>query len=256
MTTSPSIPNARLPQPATPSTRKRVRSNLAGRPLSVDRLLETLDKDSLRSVLKTLCDRNPGLREDIVQVSPRPSIQSTLQVLRQYYDRLMQSFPLGPNPRSDYAYDRVRPQWHDLLEALTDFTPQFLPPNEQQSSVSLDYLHGVTNIIHDLPEWDNPSYNLAKQNAYEEISKAWAAVIKEASKRGGGIQLQYNGWEVKLRAHNDKSGGRLREAYEALVDALGWLKPTPQPTQPQSIRQQLFSNTYGTEQSAVRTGNW
>ncbi|KAI1629835.1 Cut8 six-helix bundle-domain-containing protein [Exophiala viscosa] len=256
MSTSPAMSNARLPQALTPSSRKRVRPNLAGRPLSVDRLLETLDKDSLRSVLKTLCDRNPGLREEVMQVSPRPSIQSTLQVLRQYYDRLMQSFPLDPNPRSDYSYDRVRPQWHDLLEALTDFTPHFLPPNEQQSSTSLEYLDEVTRIIHDLPEWDNQSFNLAKQNAYEEISRAWASVIKEASKRGGGIQLQYSGWEEKLRGHNSKSGGRLREAYEALVDALGWLRPSTQPTQQQSIRQQLFSNTYAMEQPTMRTGNW
>jgi len=213
-------------------------------------------RDSLRSVLKTLADRVPGLRDEIIQVSPRPSIQRTLQVLRQYHDRLMESFPLDPNPRSDYSYDRVRPQWHNLLDALTDFTPHFLPPNEPQSSTSLEYLNGVTQIIHDLPEWDNNQHNLAKQNAYEEISKAWASVIKEASKRGGGIQLQYNGWEEKLRAHNDKSGGRLREAYDALMDALGWLRPTQQPTQHQSIRQQLFSNTYGIEQPMLRTGNW
>lgn len=176
----------------------------------------------------------------------------------------MASFPLDPNPRSDYSYDRVRAQYHDLLEALSDFTPHFLPPNEQQSSTSLEYLNGVTQIIHDLPEWDNPQHNMAKQNAYDEISKAWASVIKEASKKGAGIQLQYNGWEEKLRVHNQKSGGRLREAYDALVDALGWLRTNNQPGYPpqqqqqqqQSIRQQLFSNTYGTEQPMIRTGNW
>ena len=254
MSTSPAISNARLPQP--PSSRKKIRHNLTGRPLSVDRLVETLDKDSLRLVLKSLCDRNPGLREEIVQVSPRPSIISTLQVLREYHQRLLESFPLDPNPRSDYSYDRVRPQWNDLLEALTDFTPQFLPPNEQQSSLSLEYLHGVTHIIHDLPEWDTAQYNFAKQNAYEEISRAWATVIKEASKRGGGIQLQYGGWEEKLRTHNEKSGNRMREAYEALAAALGWLRPPPQPSQQPSIRQQLFSNTYGMEQPTIRTGNW
>lgn len=259
MSTSPSMSNARLPQTQTPASRKRARPNLAGRPLSVERLLETLDKDSLTSVVKTLCDRNPGLRDEIMQVSPRPSIQSTLQVLRQYHGRLMTSFPLDPNPRSDYSYDRVRPQWHELLDALADFTPHFLPPNEQQSSTSLDYLNGVTQIIHDLPEWDNAQHNLAKQNAYEEISKAWASVIREASKRGGGFQLQFNGWEEKLRTHNAKSGGRLREAYDALMDALGWLRSSNQPAQASqqpSIRHQLFSNTYGMEQPMIRTGNW
>lgn len=256
MSTSPAISNARLPTALTPASRKRARPNLSGRPLSVERLIETLDKDSLTSVLKTLCERNPGLRDEIVHISPRPSIQSTLQVLRQYHGRLMASFPLDPNPRSDYSYDRVRPQWQELLDALADFTPHFLPPNELQSSTSLEYLHGVTQIIHDLPEWDNAQHNLAKQNAYEEISRAWACVIKEAGKRGGGFQLQFNGWEEKLRCHNEKSAGRLREAYDALTDSLGWLRQNTQPTQQQSIRQQLFSNTYSTEQPMIRTGNW
>ena len=259
MTTSPHLSNARLPHTITPSSRKRVRPNLIGRPLSVDRLLETLDKDSLRSVLRSILDRNPVLKDEVTHLSPRPSIQNTIQVLRQYFDRLVSSFPLDPNPRSDYCYDRVRPQWQALLDALADFTPQFLPPNEQQSSTSLEYLHGVTQIIHDLPEWDTPHYNLAKQNAYEEISRAWATVIKEAGKRGGGIQLQYNGWEEKLRLHNEKSGGLMKEAYEELMAALGWLKPSNQPNQPQqpqSIRQQLFSGTYGMEQPTIRTGMW
>ena len=116
----------------------------------------------------------------------------------------------------------------------------------------------MTQIIHDLPEWDTVQYNLAKQNAYEEISRAWAAVIKEASKRGGGIQLQYNGWEEKLRTHNEKSGGLIREAYEELVAALGWLRSAPpqQQLHQPSIRQQLFSGTYGMEQPTIRTGMW
>lgn len=257
MSTSPYIQNARLPS-LTPSSRKRVRPNLIGRPLAVDRLLETLDRDSLRSVLKSLCDRNPGLKDEVVQLSPRPSIQNTLQVLRQYYDKLIAAFPLDPNPRSDYCYDRIRPQWQALLDALADFTPHFLPPNETQSSVALDYLHGVTEIIYDLPEWDTAQYNLAKGNAYEEISRAWAAVVKEAGKRGGGIQLQYNGWAEKLRLHNERSGGLMKEAYEELMGALGWLQPglNPAQQQRQDIRQQLFGGAYGMEQPTIRTGMW
>ena len=257
MSTSPYISNARLPS-ITSSSRKRVRPNMIGRPLPVDRLLETLDRDSLRSVLRSLCDRNPSIKDEVVHLSPRPSIQNTLHVLRQYYEKLRASYPLDPNPRSDYCYDRVRPQWQALLDALADFTPHFLPPNEGQSSVSLEYLHDVTQIIHDLPEWDTAQYNLAKRNAYEEISKAWAIVIKEAGKRGGGIQLQYNGWEEKLRIHNERSGGMMKEAYEELMGALGWLQPGTNPVQQQrqDIRQQLFSGTYGMEQPVIRTGMW
>lgn len=272
MSTSPQPSNARLP-PAQPISRKRARPNLTGRPLTVDRLLETLDKDSLQSILRTLSDRNPQLRDDILNIAPRPSVNSTLEVLRQYLDRLRASFPLDPNPRSDYSYDRIRPQWNDLLDALTDFTPHFLPPNESQSATSLAYLDGVTQIITELPEWDTAQHNLAKQNAYAEISKAWSTVIKEASKRGGGIQLQYGGWEEKLRAHNQKSAGQMHEAYDELASALGWLRPSSTNQNQnqnfhsrQDVRNQLFSGTYGLDQGQhqhqqqspitnMRTGN-
>ena len=170
---SPQPPTNR-PAPQQPVSRKKARPNLQGRPLTVDRLLETLDRNSLRSILRTLADRHPQLRDELVQAAPRPSVSSTLEVLRQYLDKLHAAFPLDPNPRSDYCYDRVRPQWNELLDALTDFTPHFLPPNESSSNISLEYLDGVTQIIHDLPNWDTARYNLSKENAYEEISTAWA----------------------------------------------------------------------------------
>lgn len=269
MSTSPRPANARLP-PQQAASRKRARPNLTGRPLSVDRLLETLDRDSLRSVLRILSDRSPQLRDEILHIAPRPSVTSTLEVLRDYLQKLLSAFPLGPNPRSDYSYDRVRPQWNELLNALTDFTPHFLPPNEAQSSTSLTYLDGVTQIIHEMPEWDTAQYNLAKQEAYESISRAWATVIKEAAKRGGGIQLQYSGWEEKMRTHNQKSGGLMQDAYDELGDALGWLRPQAAPSgqssqsfqSRQDVRNQLLSGTYGMDQPQqqqplmnMRTGN-
>ena len=254
MTTSPAIANARLPHISAPRSIKRLRPNLAGKPLSVSRLLETLDTESLRNVLRSLSDRHLELKDEIVDLSPRPSISSTLQVLRQYQDTLRSSFPLGPNPGSDYSYDRVRQHLGSLLDALSDFTPHFLPPNESQPATSLSYLHGVTQIIHELPQWDSPQHNLAKENAYEEISKAWVCVIREASKRGGGIQLRYGNWDQKLQRHDEISRGRLQEAVQELNAALGWIVPEQQSSH-QSIRQQLFSGTYGTEMPTIRSGH-
>ena len=243
---------------------KRARPNLSSRPLSVPRLLETLDTDALRNVLKTLCVQNPSLSHDVVHLSPRPSVSSTLQVLHNYQTTLQNSFPLGGNSASDYAYNRVRQPLSNLLDALNDFTPHFLPPNENQSSTSFGYLDGATNIIHNLPRWDTPQNNIEKQTAYEEICKAWCSVITEASKRGGGIQLQYGGWDQKLAEHNEKSGGKLQVAVNDVKAGLGWLgAQAPQQYgqtggyntggDTSSIRQQLLSGTYGVP---MRTGVW
>lgn len=226
--------------------------------MSLNRLLETLDKDALRSVLRSLCDRHPELGNEVVHTAPRPTVSSALQVLGDYQSTLQTSFPLGGDPSSDYAYNRVRHHISNLLEALNDFTPHFLPPNESQAATSLNYLDGATEIIHRLPRWNTPQNNLEKEMAYEEIAKAWALVIREASKRGGGIQLQYGGWDQKLAKHNQSAGGKLHEAVNELSASLGWITHDATPgsgADTASIRQQLLSGTYGAG-LPLKVGPW
>ena len=239
---------------------KRVKSGPAGRPLALSRLLETLDAESLRGVLRTICEHHPSIGTEVVNAAPRPSVSSALDVLKNYESAFRASFPFGGNSTSDYAYNRVRQPLMALLDALNDFTPHFLPPNEPQATQALTFLDGATEMIHRLPSWDSFQNNLHKQNAYEEISKAWALVLKEAAKRAGGIQLQYGGWDQKLAKHNQQSHGRMQEAVNEMNSILGWIGgqgPNPQASNRTSdistIRQELLSGTYG---APVRVGPW
>lgn len=230
---------------------------MSGRPLSLPRLLETLDTDALRTVLRSMCERHPGLVDEVVHTSPRPSVTSALEVLRNYQSALQSSFPLGGNPESDYAYNRVRQSLVNLLDAMSDFTPHFLPPHETQASTSLSYLDGATEIIYELPRWSSPQNNVERDSAYDEICKAWSLVIREAAKRGGGIQLQYGGWDEKLAKHNQSSGGKLQAAVNELGSILGWMHGPGDQTGNDlgSIREQLFSGTYGLG-TPVKVGPW
>lgn len=264
MSASPTNSPAFSPRPLPPGRiSKRARPNVFGRPLSLSRLLETLDTDALRGVLRSMCEHHPGLVDEVVHTAPRPSVASALQVLRQYQSTLQSSFPLGGNPGSDYAYNRVRQPLSQLLDALSDFTPHFLPPHESQPSISLNYLDGATDIIHALPRWTTPQNNIERDSAYDEICKAWILVIREAAKRGGGIQLQYGGWDEKLQKHNQNSGGKLQAAVQELGTSVGWMHgPDPQQqygyqggNELGSIRDQLFSGTYGLG-TPVKVGPW
>ncbi|KAF9887864.1 Tethering factor for nuclear proteasome sts1 [Aspergillus nanangensis] len=264
MSASPTSSPAFTPR-TLPSTRtlKRSRPNISGRPLALPRLLETLDTDALRVVLRSVCERHPSIADEIVHTAPRPSVTSALQVLRQYQTNLQSSFPLGGNSESDYAYNRVRQPLGHLLDALSDFTPHFLPPNESQPSVSLSYLDGATEIIHALPRWSTPQNNIERDSAYDEICKAWILVIREAAKRGGGFQLQYGGWEHKLAKHNQNSGGKLQAAVHDLASCLGWMHASDRQNfggpggnnDMGSIREQLLSGSYGLG-TPVKVGPW
>lgn len=228
---------------------KRSRNNeVTGKPLALPRLLETLDAQSLRSVLQVICERHPEIGPELVASAPKPSVASTLEVLAQYHGKLREAFPYGGNLGSDYAYNRVREPLLNLIGALIDFTPHYLPPNESSTNVSLSFLEGATKVVHDLPDWDSPSHRYHKHNAYDEIAKAWVLVIGEASKRGGGFNLHSGGWDQRLAKHNEQSGGRMQAAVNALGSSLGWMgsSSSPSPSNDMnSIRNELLSGRYG-----------
>ncbi|KAK5987237.1 Tethering factor for nuclear proteasome STS1 [Cladobotryum mycophilum] len=172
---------------ATMRPSKKVRSNdLIGRPLTLPRLLETLDITQLRTVLERICERHAEIGHEVVSQAPRPTVQAALDVLQGYQDRLNAAVPYGESS-AEYTYYRVRDPLVALIDALADFTPQFLPPIETQPTKSLEFLDGATKLIHSLPNWEPQAYRHHKDNAYEDISKAWALVINEAAKRGGGL---------------------------------------------------------------------
>lgn len=257
---SPSPAPSRL-FPITPSRQtKRLRTNIVGRPLSLPRLLETLDADEMRGVLRSICDRHPDIGTEIVTTAPRPTVQSALNILGSYRSSLQESFPYGDRPTSDYSYNRVRQALMNLLDALRDFTPSFLPPHQTQATVSLAYLDGATEIVHGLPNWDTYQHNRHKLDAYEEIGRAWAVVIREAAKKGGGFQVQYGGWDQKLAKHNELSGGKMQEVMNELRSNIGWMGVgSPEPGSggvpgEMSIREQLFQGTYGA--SPIQVGPW
>lgn len=263
-TNSPSVPNRALPSSSTHRSIKRTRTHTSvGRPLPLPRLLQTLSADELRNLVQNICDERPDIRHEIVTKAPRPSVDSTLSVLAKYEQDFRESFPLGNRTTSDYAYNRVRQHLLQLIEALRDFTPYYLPPQETQTALSLTYLDTVTNMIHRLPDWDTYQHQRHKNEAYDEIGRAWALVLREAAKTAGGFRLQFGGWDQKLVEHNGKSGGRMEEAVNELKGALGFMQagagaPSPQPNamdQRAAIRQQLFAGTYGQE-LGVGPGHW
>lgn len=258
---SPGLSSRPLPAQRQP---KRARSGLAGRPLSLPRLLETLDAQSLRNVLQSICIRHPAIGTEVENTAPKPSVSSAISVLKNYESTLQSSFPFGGDPTSDYAYNRVRHALINLLEALADFTPHFLPPNENQASQSLAFLDSATDVIHRLPNWSTFQNTLHKQNAYEEISKAWTMAIQEAAKKAGGIQLQYNGWDQKIAKHNQQANGKLQEAVDELGTNIDWMGGQASMQQHNlrggsddlsSVRQELLSGTYGSNLH-VRVGPW
>jgi protein Cut8 len=248
---SPAISARPLARPS-----KKVRAHeVTGRPLALPRLLETLDASQLRMVLERICERHPDIGQEVVAGAPRPPVSSALDVLRDYHIKLKAAVPYGESS-PEYTYYRVKEPLVALIDAISDFTPQYLPPAETQPTTSLSFLDGATKLIHELPDWEPQAYRHHKDSAYDDISRAWALVITEAGKRGGGFNLHTGGWDQTLARHNEQSGGRLGTAMSAMANSVGWMGPGSSsqgnPEQ-NSILNQLMSGAFG---SAVRVGPW
>ncbi|KAH7025725.1 Cut8 six-helix bundle-domain-containing protein [Microdochium trichocladiopsis] len=251
---SPAIQNRQLSRP---SKKIRSQNELAGRPLGLPRLLETLDASQLRTVLQTICERQPEIGEEVVRSAPRPTVACALSVLHEYQEKLREAFPYGQSS-SDYTYYRVKQPLVALLDALSDFVSQYLPPHETQTSVSLEFLDGATKIVHTLPDWESQAYRYHKENIYDELSRAWALVVNEASKKGAGFVLHSGGWDQILAKHNQESHGRLGAAINAMRSNVGWVGGSasggaPAPAANPSILDQLMAGNFG---SPVRVGPW
>jgi protein Cut8 len=208
-------------------------------------------------VLQRICEQHPAIGQEVVNQAPRPSVNAAHDVLREYQAKLKDAIPYGETS-PDYAYYRIRQPLVALVDALSDFTPQFLPPQESQAAVSLQYLDLATDLIHQLPDWEAVSYRRHKEDAYEEISRAWALVMTEATKRGGGINLSGSGWDQKLQKHHQQSGGRLSAAMDAMAAGFGWMggsaaMPQAAPTDPGSRFDQLMGGSFGSTVSVGRT---
>ena len=253
-----SLSSPSLVQPSTQRTIKRTRTNTsAGRPLPLPRLLQTLSSEELRNLVQNISDERPEVCEIVFANSPRPSVNSVITVLAKYEDDFQQAFPLGCRSTSDYAYNRVRPKLIQLIEALRDYTPCYLPPRESQLRLSLVYLDAITSIVHRVPDWETHEPQRYKKEAYDEIGFAWAHVLEWHFKTSAQTAtiLQLGSWSQKLSEHNSKSGGNLAKALTLLQGAAtGHMQSGtndrggPQSTaadQRALIRQQLLSGTYG-----------
>lgn len=204
------------------ATIKRARTDDRGRPLPLSRLLETMDIEVLRDILSRACDASPALVAEVHKAAPKPTAANTLVVIRDYERRFEASFPYGGPRTSPYAYDRVKQQLLLLLEALGDFISSFLPPVETQIATTLQFLDGATSILHKIPNFENAQHTTHKTNAYESISKAWCVALREAEKKGGGIQITNNGWDRRLMKHYEIAGQVLSPAIQELQRVTSW----------------------------------
>nr|CAG8469191.1 4794_t:CDS:2 [Entrophospora candida] len=195
-------------------------------PLS--KLLATLDKSQLLSLINNLIDSHPNLQSEISSNVPRPTIHSVSTVLAGLEKRYHDSFPYSKwgHLKDDYSFNRVKPAILDLKAAIIDYADHFTS-SEEFPTITFSFLHLVTEIAHRLPEWDNRSHNEIKHDLYLKLVEYWQKATREAANKisDGKIygQTVVNEWARNLEQHNNNSNGIFQQTLNEFIEKLGWI---------------------------------
>lgn len=220
-TSSPSKPPRQQHSPFV-HKRARVARQLVSRPLPMSRLLSSLDQKTLVSLLEGICAQDERVARQVMDVTPKPTVSSAIDVLSRALDQAFALFPYKGDHQNDYAFFRVRPALEEFLAELSDYLSHFLPPHETQVSNSFAFLDQATSLVHRMPQWSSPANNRLKEETYEHIDVAWTLVCEEASKRQrGSLAMSGMGnWLVRLEKHNELSGDRLKSSLHLMREML------------------------------------
>lgn len=207
---------------------KRIRTDDHRRfPLS--KLLDTMDKPQLVSLLTKLIESNSSIQADVASHIPRPTLASAQTILANLETKLQATFPYtkwGPS-RDDYSFNRIRPILEDLVETTLDLAAHFCGVDEH-ASTAFAYLHHATSLAHRLPRWENEMHEKLRLDLYSRLEKFWKKAILEAGHRAVDQGRIYGAsavteWAKNLVSHDQESEGAFGDAVRLFVDKLGWI---------------------------------
>lgn len=173
----PASNNRRFHAPARHKKTKTPR--IVGQPLPIHRLIEVLDHKSLQTLLEDLVKIHPETANTIHKLSPKPCTKSSIALIREKFDNIINHLPYKCDVESDYSYLRVKPHINEFLNCLSDFILNLLPPIETNISRSVEFLDMITNLIHELPNFTNHEFQYTRSMAYEQISNTWLIVLSQ-----------------------------------------------------------------------------
>lgn len=151
--------------------------SIAGQSLPVTRLIEVLDHASLLNLLQTVMIHHPEIVQTVSKLAPKPSVNDTIELIKQKAGLVRARLPYRCETESDYSYIRVKPHLTELLDCISDFVLDLLPPMESSLHNSCIIFDTITTIIHELPNFSNKEFQYTKNMAYEQIANLWLTVL-------------------------------------------------------------------------------
>ncbi|CAG8554068.1 7270_t:CDS:2 [Ambispora leptoticha] len=189
-----------------------------------NKLLATLDKPQLLTLINNIVDAHPHLQSEITSIIPRPTIQSVTSTLNGLEKKVQESFPYtkwGPK-EDDYSFNRVKPAIIEMKDAILDYAAHFTSP-EEFPTTTFTFLHLATSFAQRLPNWENHLHNELKRDLLSKLADDWKKAINSASSKVSEGKIYGQLVVNDLAQHNNDTNGNFQEAFDTLVEKFGWI---------------------------------
>lgn len=120
--------------------RQRNPNQVFGQKLPLSRVIETLDKKRLQTLIQQLVYEKPELADTILKASPDVTIDDALSELKKKIDLILTNIPYKVDVTSDYAFLRVKPLVDEFFQSLSDYSLSFIPPVENDLTICISFL--------------------------------------------------------------------------------------------------------------------
>jgi len=205
----------------------------------IEGVLHSLEKDQIIDILSSLLDKNPKLSQDILSLIPRPTLKSVTIQLQTAEKKLNNSFPYTKwgADRSDYSFNRVKPNLMELLELTMNYLKYFTNTSNygeelerEYPVVTFGYLEYATQLALRLPVWNQNYHNeITREYLLKEIGDAWRVVINEIGQRVQNGKVYSSSlvgeWMKSLIKYSNELNGKygFAESVKLFKEKLGWL---------------------------------
>jgi protein Cut8 len=152
---------------------------IKGERLPVNRLIETLGKDSLHNLLQDLIKLHPEITQTVHALHPKVQVEDVEKILHEKFQQISDNLPYKGDLENDYSYLRVKPYLNEFLNCLSDFILNYLPPHETNPLTSLNFIGFATSLITRLPSFTSQEYKYINDKCYEQVSNTWLIILHD-----------------------------------------------------------------------------
>lgn len=159
---------------------------IKGEVLPIPRVIESLDHKATSNLLNDLLTIHPELHETIMKIKPKIPLEASIKVIFNKFTMIKENLPYKGDLQNDYSYLRIKPFLNEFLNCLSDFILSYLPPIQDDLADSLNFIVYSTNLVLELPKFDNDEFKYIRAKCFEQFSNTWLIILNNIYSSGSG----------------------------------------------------------------------